>query len=274
VATERDYYATLQLNRAASDDDIDAAYERLSRLYNPAVSKKPRAQARWQQISEAYETLSDPQRRAAYDRKLNRQFAGPEINLPPFLTSPYTLAGAAVAAIIGFMVVLVAISVLDDGAAPAVSEPTVTVPGSPEVTPEGQTPRPPPAPAPPEVSGEPITTASGLQYIDIQPGAGASPTIGQTVRVEYSGWLADGGTLFDSSYNRGEPTEFTLGQVIEGWDEGLSTMQAGGKRRLIIPPALGYGAGEDIPNIPPNSTLVFDIELLEVLPPATPTTPP
>ena len=267
MATERDYYSTLQLNRAASDDDIDAAYERLSRLYNPAVSKKPRAQARWQQISEAYETLSDPQRRAVYDRKLNRQFAGPEINLPPFLTSPYTLAGAAVAAIIGFMVVLVALSVLDDGATPAVSEPTVTAPGSPGVTPEGQTPRPAPAAAPPAVSGEPITTASGLQYIDLQAGTGASPQTGQTVVAEYTGWVADSGTLFDSSFNPDRsPFEFQIGTggVIQGWDEGFSTMQVGGKRRLIIPSALAYGEEGRPPQIPPNAALIFDVELLEV----------
>lgn len=272
MATERDYYATLQVNRAAGDAEIDAAYERLSRLYNPAVSKKPRAPARWRQISEAYETLSDPQRRAAYDRKLSRQ-PGPRrggINLPPWVTSPYALAGAAVGFIVGFMIVLVLISVFfEDDPEEAVTEPTVepsvTIPvSSPDVTPEGQTPRPSPPAAPPEVSAEPVTTASGLQYIDIQPGTGASPVLGQTVRVEYSGWLAEGGTLFDSSYNRPAPAEFQLGQVIEGWNEGLASMQAGGTRRLIIPPALGYGETGSPPDIPPNAALIFDIELLEV----------
>jgi peptidylprolyl isomerase len=268
VATERDHYATLQVNRAASDAEIDAAYERLSRLYNPAVSKKPRAPARWRQISEAYETLSDPQRRAAYDRKLSRERGpgGGGINLPPWVTSPYALAGAAVGFVVGFMVVLVLISVFfEDEPEEAVTEPTVTIPGSsPDVTPEGQTPRPAPPAEPPEVSAEPVTTASGLQYIDIQPGTGPSPVLGQTVRVEYSGWLAEGGALFDSSYNRGEPSEFQLGQVIEGWNEGLASMQAGGKRRLIIPPALAYGEAGQGESIPPNATLIFDIELIEV----------
>ena len=265
MATERDYYAVLQLNRAASDDDIDAAYERLSRLYDPAVSKKPRAQARWQQISEAYETLSDPQRRAAYDRKLNRQFAGPEINLPSFVTSPYTLAGAAVAVILGFMVVLIAISLFDEGPG-AVTQATGTPPSSPGVTPEGQTPRPSPAPAPPAVSGEPVTTASGLQYIDLQPGAGATPQTGQTIVAEYTGWLQADGTLFDSSFNPDRsPFEFQIatGNVIQGWHEGFATMQVGGKRRLIVPPALAYGQ-DGRGSIPPNATLIFDVELLEV----------
>jgi len=264
VATERDYYAVLQLNRAASDDDIDAAYERLSRLYDPAVSKKPRAQARWQQISEAYETLSDPQRRAAYDRKLNRQFAGPEINLPPFLTSPYTLAGAAVAAILGFMVVLIAISIFDEGSGAAVTQPSVT--GSPQITPPLPTQSPVEPPAnPPEVSGETITTASGLQYIELQPGTGATPVPGQTVVANYTGWLADNGQLFDSSLRNPTPFTFPLGQgaVIQGWDEAFATMQVGAKRRLIIPPELAYGA-EARGDIPANATLIFDVELLEV----------
>ena len=113
------------MNRAASDDEIDAAYERLSRLYNPAVSKKPRAQARWQQISEAYETLSDPQRRAAYDRKLSRSArraaAGNRTAAVP--NEPvYASPAPQSAVVVGFIVVLVAISIFfEDGPEPAVS---------------------------------------------------------------------------------------------------------------------------------------------------------
>ena len=108
-------------------------------------------------------------------------------------------------------------------------------------------------------------TDSGLKHIDVVEGAGASPALGQTVVVHYTGWLKSDGTKLDSSVDRGEPSEFVLGQIIEGWNEGLSTMQEGGTRRLIIPSELAYGeAGR--PNIPPNSTLIFDVELLEVRP--------
>lgn len=116
---------------------------------------------------------------------------------------------------------------------------------------------------PPAVSGETITTDSGLQYIVIEEGTGASPTLGQTVVVHYTGWLTDG-TKFDSSVDRGAPSSFMLGQVIEGWNEGLSLMKVGGKHRLIIPPELAYGEGGAGTAIPPNATLIFDVELLQI----------
>ncbi len=122
---------------------------------------------------------------------------------------------------------------------------------------------------PPPVSGETITTGSGLQYIDIEAGTGEAPQVGQTVVVHYTGWLESDGTKFDSSVDRGTPFSFTigLGQVIRGWDQGLATMQVGGKRRLIIPPDLAYGeTGTGGGAIPPNATLIFDVELLEVRP--------
>ena len=110
------------------------------------------------------------------------------------------------------------------------------------------------------------TTPSGLIYDDITVGSGDAAALGQTVSVHYTGWLTDG-TKFDSSKDRNEPFEFPLGAgyVIRGWDEGVQGMKAGGVRKLTIPPELGYGARGAGGVIPPNATLVFEVELLEIL---------
>ena len=118
-------------------------------------------------------------------------------------------------------------------------------------------------------TGKPVTTPSGLQIIDSKVGTGPSPKTGQTCVMHYTGWLYENGAKgkkFDSSVDRGQPFEFKIGQhqVIAGWDEGVASMKVGGKRTLIIPPALGYGAQGAGNVIPPNATLIFDVELLGI----------
>jgi peptidylprolyl isomerase len=119
-------------------------------------------------------------------------------------------------------------------------------------------------PGVPHLSGA-VQTEEGVSFIDEVVGTGAAPEKGKAVKVHYTGWLTDG-TKFDSSVDRGDPINlrFNVGQVIKGWDVGLASMRVGGKRRLIIPAELGYGERGHSEVIPPDSTLVFDVELLEV----------
>lgn len=120
--------------------------------------------------------------------------------------------------------------------------------------------------SPTKVTGKAKSTSSGLQYWDITVGTGAAAVAGKQVKVHYTGWLATNGKKFDSSVDRGQPFVFPLGagQVIKGWDEGVAGMKVGGKRQLRIPPELGYGARGAGGVIPPNATLIFDVELLDV----------
>jgi peptidylprolyl isomerase len=118
-------------------------------------------------------------------------------------------------------------------------------------------------------AGKKMTTSSGLQIEDTKAGTGASPRTGQTCVMHYTGWLYENGAKgkkFDSSVDRGDPFEFPIGtgRVIKGWDEGVATMKVGGKRTLIIPPSLAYGARGAGGAIPPNATLIFEVELLGV----------
>jgi len=117
--------------------------------------------------------------------------------------------------------------------------------------------------------GKTVTTPSGLRIIDSQIGTGATPRPGQICVMHYTGWLYQNGAKgqkFDSSFDRGQPFEFPIGrqQVIPGWDEGVASMKVGGKRTLIIPPQLGYGSRGAAGVIPPNATLIFEVELLGV----------
>ncbi len=159
-------------------------------------------------------------------------------------------AVAATPIVFALALILFVIDGDDDGAAP----PIVSASPTPASVDTG----------PPPVAGEPTFSETGLGIIDIETGTGETPEAGQTLAVHYTGWLSDG-TKFDSSLDRGTPFEFPLGagQVIPGWDEGVTTMKVGGKRRLIIPPELAYGE-QGRPSIPPNSELTFDIELLEI----------
>ena len=120
--------------------------------------------------------------------------------------------------------------------------------------------------SPPRTTGttpKVTTTASGLKYLDLEVGSGPEVKKGMRVLVDYEAWLADG-TKFDSSYDRREPFSFKVGegQVIEGWDEGVVGMKVGGKRKLIIPPPLGYGEPGAPPRIPANATLTFEVKAL------------
>jgi FKBP-type peptidyl-prolyl cis-trans isomerase len=121
------------------------------------------------------------------------------------------------------------------------------------------------ASGPTKVTGEPTKTASGLEYWDIKVGTGAVAETGHKVKVDYTGWLTNG-KKFDSSVGTGHPFDFLLGggQVIKGWDEGVAGMKVGGKRQLRIPPDLAYGPKGYPGAIPPNATLIFDVQLVDV----------
>ncbi len=147
---------------------------------------------------------------------------------------------------------------------PVITLLALTIMSAAQTAPAKKAPATPATSGPTKVTGEPTKTASGLEYWDIKVGTGAIAQSGHQVKVDYTGWLTNG-KKFDSSVGTGKPFDFMLGagQVIKGWDEGIVGMKVGGKRQLRIPPDLAYGVKGFSTLIPPNSTLIFDVRLVD-----------
>jgi peptidylprolyl isomerase len=276
VAPKRDYYAILQVSRGASAADIERAYERLSRSYDPATSRKPRAAQRYAEVQEAYDVLGDREKRRAYDREARRGDPGAAGSALPsdVLTNRFVI-GAGFALVGSVIAIVLLIVFVGGGGDETPVIPSGSVTATPLPTLPAQTPGVPPE-TPPEVEGEPVTLPSGLQYIDIVQGFGDEAKTGEMVAINYSGWLQDTEMLFDSTVDDITPARVVLGSdsVIDGWNEGIPGMREGGERRLIVPPDLAYGAeGNADLGIPANATLIYDITLIDILAPLPTPTP-
>jgi hypothetical protein len=270
VAENKDYYAILQVSRDATPEEIEAAHERLSRLYDPETSHKSHAAQRHAEVQAAFEALSDRTKRREVDKDLR---AGEVVvagagRPSDFLANRYVVAGALTLAA-GVLAILGIIIVFGGGGGDDELVVAPTTPAdapTPGPTPPAQTAGVPDE-SPPDVTGEEVTLASGLVYIDFDPGTGEVAQTGDTVAVNYTGWLQDTGELFDSSISREStfPVVIGAGGVIQGWELGLPGLVEGGSRRLIIPAELAYGEGGSGETIPPNATLIFDIVLVDIL---------
>jgi peptidylprolyl isomerase len=174
------------------------------------------------------------------------------------------LSGAGLASMYCLMVACAPDTKVSETATTTATTTSATVTATPTVT-TPTTPTPTPTKTPADKNQKVVTTPSGLKYTELKVGTGATPKKGQTITVHYVGTL-ENGTKFDSSRDADKPFEFAIGtgSVIKGWDEGLSTMKVGGRRQLVIPAKLGYGEQGSPPVIPPNATLIFDVELLGV----------
>ncbi|MCH7483638.1 MAG: FKBP-type peptidyl-prolyl cis-trans isomerase [Chloroflexi bacterium] len=269
MADNLDYYAILQVNRNATLDEIERAYERLSRTYDPETSRKPRAAQRHAEVKEAFEVLSDREKQREYDRDLRsgeREVAGAVLP-SDVLSNRFVIAaaGTLIASVVGILIIIIVFAGGDGGDELVANPTTPAVTPTPAPTVPAQTPGVPDD-NPPDVTGEEVTLESGLVYIDFVPGAGEVAQTGDTVAVNYTGWLQDTGKRFDSSIDRTSTYQVIIGAggVIQGWDEGLPGLAEGGTRRLIIPPELAYGEAGSV-SIPSNATLIFDIILVDIL---------
>lgn len=279
MANDRDYYATLQVPHNASQDEIERSYHRLSAQYDPATSRKAKAAQRYQEIQQAYETLGDRQRRREYDREVSRRRATPGSISPSEVLSNRFLLLTSATIIGSIVVILLAVLLLagggdDDDDDSGTMTLTFSATPTPVPTPTGPTPSPAPSTAPEVEGSDPVTLESGLQIITVRQGDGAIPTINDEVQVWYTGYLAEAGTKFDSSVDRGVPAVFAVNAVVPGFREALLNMQEGSVIRAILPAELGYGAAGSGDSIPPDSDLIFDIELLLVIRGPSPTDTP
>jgi len=236
VTSHKDYYEVLEINPHAGPEAIAEAYDRLSRRYQPDEDALPTDPERMREIDEAFDILDDPQRRAEYDRlRFRPSVAASAVSEAITVAKPRTgrewqafgLIGVGSLAAVAGLVALVILLLPSD-------------------------------------TGAKVTLASGLIYAEIEEGAGGPPHPGDALTVHYTGRLEDG-TEFDSSLE-GNPFVFLLGagEVIPGWEEGFASIEAGGRRRLTIPPGLAYGSQGAGDVIPPDATLIFDVELLQI----------